>query len=123
MKLGEREMEKLPINDVKEVVVFICRLGKGINASLKDGEFTLADTFNFSDSLLALPAAVSGIGNVIPQLKDLDAKELQELKILLIEELSGFLNIKENWYKIAEQALIIAQSFFNILASLKSMKS
>jgi hypothetical protein len=83
------ELNMYGIEETKDVVKAICGLGNAIAASLADdGKITFSDYPKFIGPLISLPAAISGIGEVPKELKDLTEEEKQELIDLVRSELN-----------------------------------
>lgn len=96
------------IKETKDVLEFLARVGQAVNISLKDdGAITLSDTFNFTNTLMALPAAITGVANVPTELSDdLTVAELEELMAVITS--SGV--VGERGLEATKEALKIAES-------------
>lgn len=67
------------MKETTDLVVLVARIGNGVAASLEDGKITLSDLTNIGPALAALPAAISGIGSIVIELKaatDADKEDL-----------------------------------------------
>lgn len=97
------EETKLGIKETKDVLKLIIALATDVKESFDDdGKFTGGDLANFSDSFMAVLPALTGIGNVWPELKDLDDAELVEIKNLIVESIPS---IGDNWVVFADNAV------------------
>lgn len=87
---------KLDIKDFKEAVIFVLALGKSVKKQVDEKKFDI-------NQIIALypkaQAAIVGYENIIPQLKDIDANEAQELIVLLGSEIGEIAHAP----KLAEQ--------------------
>ena len=87
---------KLDIKDFKEAVIFVLAFGKSIKTQVDNKKFDI-------NQIIALypkaQAAIEGYENIIPQLKDIDANEAQELIVLLGSEIGEIAHAP----KLAEQ--------------------
>ena len=97
------------IEETKDVLEFLAKIGQAVNISLMDDDvITLKDTFNFTNALLALPAAVQGIKDVPVELADeLTEEELAELQTVI--ESAGIL--PERALQATKEGLAIAEAF------------
>jgi hypothetical protein len=73
-------METLGIQNIKEVVKFVIELGEGIDRSLADKKIDFQDIGNLLLAMNYAAPAFDDIGKVVPELKDMDESEKQELK-------------------------------------------
>ena len=71
--------------DLKQLVIFVCKLAMAFVKTLEDKKFNLLELVNFVPAVAALPGAVEGIENVPLELKDLDDAEKDELVDAVIE--------------------------------------
>lgn len=116
-------MEKLPIDDVLDLVKLGCQIGVDIVESFTDdGKITFTDIPKFVDSLALIPEAIIGIENVIPQIKDIDEQEVINIKNVVFETVSGIDNLDVKWIEIAQEALNIAVGLVKIYLAMKGKK-
>lgn len=77
---GRKNMsEERGIKETKEVLYFIFSFSKAFQESMADGDFDWYDAKNFVEPLRALGDAIDDIYDVIPEVQDLSAEEMQEL--------------------------------------------
>jgi len=111
------EVTKLGIKETKDVVLFMTALGMDIMESFDDdGKLTGGDLVNFSDTFLATLPAFTGIDQVIPEVKDLDAAEILELKDLIVGRLPG---IGDKWIDVAENAIMAGYHIFKVVSAMR----
>ena len=67
------------IENIKEVLKFMCELVDGIVKSLEDDHFNFADAIHFYDAAKAVPAMIKDIDQVPGEFMDLTDEEQQEL--------------------------------------------
>lgn len=67
------------IENIKEVLKFMCELVNGVVKSLEDDHFNFADAINFYGAAKAIPAMIKDIDQVPGELMDLTDEEQQEL--------------------------------------------
>ena len=60
------------IENIKEVVFFVCRLTDGFVKSLADGKFNFSDALNFYPAVQALPNAIRDIKELPAEYADMD---------------------------------------------------
>ena len=75
----EKVNTKLAFNDLQELIDLGLYLGMGFAKATEDGKWTFTDAVHFIPAVTKIPKAIDGIGNVMPQLLDLDAEELAAL--------------------------------------------
>lgn len=75
------------IDQSKEVINFAIALGTGIERSLADKQFTLADLPNFMPALMSAIPALDNIDLVSLEFMDLKPGEAEELKAYVKEQL------------------------------------
>ena len=75
------------VKDLKELVLFVCKLANGFVKSMQDGKFNLLELVNFVPAVTALPAAIDNIDEVPAQLKDMDDAEREEIIQAVKDEL------------------------------------
>jgi|GEM_PF-6680362 hypothetical protein len=103
-------VEKMPenkegIDGVVGVVKFAVSTAKAIKNSLADdGKITIADSLNFADPIMKLPAAISGISKIPAELKDTITDD-EKAQIIEVIKDSGVLPDKAE--AIAEKAIAI----------------
>jgi len=100
------------IQETKDVVKFVIRLGEAGAKSLEDGKFSVSDLSNFINAAGALPAAIGGIGSVPAELKDMDVDERAELLAYIKEE---FDIAEENIEAVVEKALTAVIGLFDLI--------
>lgn len=99
------------ITQLKDAVITICKFTNAIVESVADdGKITFGDFPKFINPVISLPAAISGIGEVIPELKDITPEEKAELVELVKDEL-----------EVGENAELIVEKALNILYELKAL--
>lgn len=96
------------IEETKDVLEFLAKIGQAVNVSLMDDNaITLKDTFNFTSALIALPDAIQGIKDVPVELTDeLTEEELATLQTVI--ESAGVL--PERALQATKEGLAIAES-------------
>lgn len=96
------------IEETKDVLEFLAKIGQAVNISLMDDNaITLKDTFNFTSALIALPDAIQGIKDVPVELTDeLTEEELATLQTVI--ESAGVL--PERALQATKEGLAIAES-------------
>jgi len=74
------------IENVKALIIFGARVHGAIKLSLNDRKIDGADIVNFLPALQALSPAVQGLEVIIPEVKDLDSGEVEQLIALIKQE-------------------------------------
>jgi arginine/ornithine N-succinyltransferase beta subunit len=74
------------IENIKEVIKFVCELVEGLVKSLEDDKFNFADLIHFYDAGKALPAAIDDVKDIPEEFMDLDEEEQQALIDYITEE-------------------------------------
>ena len=67
------------IQNIKELLLFVCRLVNAIDKTLEDGKFKFTELVNFIGAAQAIPAAVADIKEIPAEFKDLTDEEKAEL--------------------------------------------
>jgi hypothetical protein len=82
-------MEKVIVgfDETKQVIKLVIGIGRGIELSLKDDKFTLADLPNFFAVIMDLLPAIDGIEDVALEFKLATEEEVEELKAYVKAEL------------------------------------
>jgi hypothetical protein len=75
------------IDNLKKLTKFVVLLANAIDKSTRDG-LSFADAGNFIPALMEAPKAFENIGELSAEIKDLDAEEIKELKVLISQELN-----------------------------------
>jgi hypothetical protein len=108
-------MEKIGIENLKEVVEFGMELSLGLHkAKIDDGKITLGDLPHFMAAIALLPKAVMGIDQVPAEAADLDLEELEELKNLVLAKLASFEGIEQKWLDIVNASLQVVQGLLKL---------
>ena len=74
------------IENIKEVLLFVCKLTDGFVKSLADGKFNFADALNFYPAAQSFPAAIKDIKQLPAEYKDMDAGEKAQLVAYVQDE-------------------------------------
>lgn len=74
------------IKETKEVVRFGCAILNACGKSMQNGQIDLKDIYHFLGVYRLANDALQGIEKVPAELKDLDQKELETIKTLIISE-------------------------------------
>lgn len=105
------------IKETKEVVVFLAKVGEGVEKALADGKIDLSDALDFTGAVMAIGAAVSGVGEVPSELKDLDASEAAELVNAALAELP---HLSGKALGVVKAALAVVVSVSSLVSALKA---
>ena len=97
------------IEETKDVIEFVAKLGNGIGESVEDGRWTLSDATNFIPAATKVFSAIEGIEKVDNELLDLDEEEKVELVDFIIEQ---FDIVQDEAEKIVEEGLEQLLNFF-----------
>jgi hypothetical protein len=97
------------IEETKDVIEFVAKLGNGIAESVADGKWSFTDVTNFIPSATKVFSAIEGIDKVDDELLDLDEEEKAELIEFVIEQ---FDIPQDNAEKIIEEGLDQILNFF-----------
>jgi len=110
--------------DLKEIVVFFCRMTNAIDKSLADGKVNFTDAVNFYGPLQAISEAYDGAKNAIAEFKDLDEKEKQDIVDTIVLELDLTADVVEEIVEdIIESALDFYMNYKKISILVKSKKT
>jgi hypothetical protein len=69
------------LKETRDVVILVARLGTSIGEAMKDGKVELADLVHLGPVVAALPAAFSGLDQIVAEIKgatDADREELNQ---------------------------------------------
>lgn len=77
----------MDVKELKELLVFSCRLANSIDKTLADGKVTVTDAQFLFDPLFAAGPAFNGFANIELELEDLDDAEAIELVSVVANEL------------------------------------
>ena len=80
-------MEKLGIENLKEVALFGINLAESVDKKLEDGKIGVFEGLDLLKDLKKLPKLIKAAPNAVDELKDLDADERKELVELVQKEL------------------------------------
>jgi len=83
----ENETEKIGIDNLLEVVDFVCDLANDGVASFADGKITVSDGARFIDNVFAIPKVIRAVPNVDNEFLDLDPEETAILEARVSEKL------------------------------------
>lgn len=86
------EVEKLGIENIKEVLGFSVDLGKQTIEAFEDGKISMKEGVAFAVKIPKAWATAKRVKVAIEEAKDLDPEEAQELILFLLERLD-----LENW--------------------------
>ena len=106
------------IRNLKELMLFICRLVKGIDKTLEDGKFTFIELTNFIGAAQAIPAAVEGLNEIPLEFKDLSEEEQAELVQYVADEFDLNNDAVEVWI---EKAFNIALNLAKLIEEAKGV--
>lgn len=101
------------IEELKDVIVFVARLGNGLGRASEDGVFELSDLLHLGPALAASFAAGSGISKVPAELADLDDAEQKEVVAIFKAELDV---PQEDAEKIAEAGFPVVLQLAKMVA-------
>jgi len=105
--LGEPKAQ-YGIEELKQLAKFMFAVWDATRETIKDGRFKAREVFNYTEALRSLPKAFRGLENLPAEVKDLDKKELEEIRQFIIDEFK--LNDKELEQKV-EDIISIAINF------------
>lgn len=107
------------IQETKELLRFVFSIASAIKESLKDGDLDFWDAKNFVEPLSYLGEAIDNIDEVLPELQDLDEREVMELVQFAMEELEigGDFNVVQE-VEVAKQRVTDALTMGKTLLSL-----
>lgn len=101
----------MEIKETKELAIFLFSLiGAGVKSIKDDGKITPSDLINLLDPLKKLLPAIENANEILPELRDLDSSELEELLNAAQKELGfGQLEDIEDIVAIVRHGLAIYQ--------------
>lgn len=107
------------IDETLDIIDSLVKIGNAINKSMEDGEFNTIDLFNFTGAMVSLPSALTGIGMVPNEMKDLDSEEIK----ILVDEIADNLDYAddEDIKLIIDDSLNVVLSIKQLIAHLKNM--
>lgn len=110
-------MEALGIKETLEVIDLGLLIGGAVTTALKDdGKITFSDVPAFGPALFAVAPALDNVQAVVPELKDLDDKELAEIKNHIESRIP---DIGVKWLVVAKESLNIGVSAYKLVAALR----
>jgi hypothetical protein len=111
------KMENKGINETKDVVVFLAKVGVSIAQCVHDKKFEMT---YFVDDVMALPGAIGNINEVPVELKDLDSAEAKELINAVVTELAPLgITTDEAAKKFIAAGISFCEGIFYIVEGLK----
>lgn len=105
--------------EVKELLVFIARLGNSIDKTLADGKVTITDASYLFDPLFSAKAAFEGIDAIDDELADLDDFEAQELVNVVKQELDL---VDANTEELTEEGLALAINIVRFVNKIRAAR-
>ena len=81
------ELNLFGVEELTDVVKFAIDLANGLIYAYADGKLTIADLSHLLSPMMSLPAALTGVGNVGAEIKDLTEEEVGELLEMIKEDL------------------------------------
>jgi len=93
------------IDELKDVIRFALKLGTAIASAKEDGKIGWTDAAAFVPALVALPAAITGVGDVMDEIRDIDENEKTELHQMVRDE---FEIPGDQVEQVVEQAFLVA---------------
>lgn len=109
------------IQETLDVIDFGLTLaGDLFESYVDDNQITLGDALKFSDTLQALPAAITGITEIPAEIADIDETEVEQIKNHVIEKLSHIDGIDTKWVVYANGALMAVQGIARIWMELRA---
>ena len=110
--------KKYGIKDLKEMVVFVAKVGNAVDVSAEDG-IGVDDLGSFVPAFMSAPQAFEGVSEIPKEAKDLDAEEMKELQDALAKEL----DLKDDALEaVIEKSLAAIASIFAIAQEIKALK-
>jgi len=104
------------VQETRDLIVLVARIGNGISASLEDGKVTIEDALSFGPAISALPAAIVGIKDVIVEVHNATDEE----KELLVDTFAAEFSISNAKAEEAiEHTLAVIVEFWKILKAFK----
>lgn len=83
----ETVVEKMGINELKELMKFTIEFGEAIELAMSDKKFEIAELALLMGPLMQIGPAFEGLDKIGGELKDLDEAEMVELKLYVETEL------------------------------------
>lgn len=105
------------VNETLEVISFGMLIAKGTVDSLKtDGKINPSDYTNFLPAIMQVPDALTGLGTIPSEMKELAPEEMILIKDHILTALP---DIGEKWVTVAKSSFNIG---FEVLTILKAIK-
>lgn len=108
-------LSSLGCQNLKEVIVLGLDTYIAMKNSYADGKLTFSDYVNFLPVVKDVGPAVTGITEVLPELKDLDTSEQEDICELIHDKLPGEVSV-DNWVFYAEHSIKIGLSLWALLS-------
>lgn len=112
--------EKLPIEETKELVKFVCDLCFAGVFAYEDGRFDISDLKHFLDIWEGIIPAFHNISGVPAELEDLSATEMDELVDVIIKELDEGMKREEALF-VAKKALTAIRAFYDAYLAIRGL--
>lgn len=106
------------VNELKDVVLFVAKLGNGIASALEDGSVGVSDAVALLPAMASLFPALSGIEAVPEELKDLSEAEQTEM-IQIFKETLQLADDQQKAEQYAELGFEVAVKLAKFIAGLK----
>lgn len=108
------------IENLKNGVSVIIKLGEAADTSLADGKFQVSELFNFLQPLMQVPGIIENKDKVLAELKNLDDAEMQQISATVKSELQLS---NPNTEKIVEAAVDTLIQLARLSAVIKEAKT
>jgi hypothetical protein len=100
------------MQETKDLLLLIAKIGNGISEARKDGKWDISDVMCFGPSLAAIPAAISGAGDIGAEWAASTDADREELVDFFSKEFS----ISNAAAEVAiEKALSVAVAIYNLI--------
>lgn len=102
------------MKETRDIVILVARLGSGIGEAMKDGKVELSDLVHLGPVVAALPAAFSGLDQIVAEIKAATDADREDLNQAFCAEFS---------WPTAKAELMIEGAFDIIIALWKLLSS
>ena len=100
------------MQETKDVVVLVARIGNGISKSLEDKTINIMDLPNFGPAAMAFPAAIANISNLPEEFKNGTDADREDLVDTFVKEFSISHAAAEI---MVEKAIAVAVAIWNMI--------
>ena len=110
------------IKETLEIVDLGMALISAVFQARADGKIDLNDVSYLMPAFMAFPAAITDIGQFMPEVKDLQAEEIEHIKNHVLTKWASIPGVKDNWIRLVGAAFKIGEGIYEGIQAVGDMK-